>query len=99
MISKKSAQRLVETYAGETVIFYLKDMKVSTVNDEGSDLVINAMVDGFVVDVDEYFFYLGDDSGNVEKTISHGVIAITEIAKVDINALHVELPSNDEDIH
>jgi hypothetical protein len=99
MISKKSAQRLVETYAGETVIFYLKDMKISTVNSEGSDLVINAMVDGFVVDVDEHYFYLGDSDGGVDKTISHEVIAITEIAKIDVNALYVEPPSDDEDIH
>lgn len=99
MISKKTAQRLLEIFGGETVIFYLKDMKISAVSDDGEQISFNGMIDGLVIDVDEHYFYLGDDNGDVEKIIGHDLIAIMEIAKYETEVLHIEYPTDEEDIH
>lgn len=98
MISKKSADTLLKLFAGETVIFYLKDMKISAISDDGEHVSFNGMIDGFVVDIDEYFFYLGDEDGNVDKAIGHSLIAIVEIAQYEPE-IHVEMPSSDDEVH
>ncbi len=97
MISKKAAQKLIECFAGEVVVFYLKDMKIAAVSEDGEQMMFNGMIDGLVVDIDETFFYLGDDDGNINKTVRHDIIAITEIAEHDpTEQLIMGLPNEDE---
>jgi hypothetical protein len=94
-ISKGAVQRLRETFLGEDVIFYLKDMNVVTVNDDGQEISIAAMTPGHVIDVDADFYYLGTPDGVITRTISHDVAQMVEIALEP----GIELPSEDDEVH
>lgn len=97
----KSIKKLKESFVGETVVLYLKEMTIPVINDSGDEMKITGMTDGYVVDIDEDFFYLGDESGQIEKAVSNrviGFIEIAEVIKIDPDVLF-EPPRDDEDVH
>lgn len=96
MISKASLKHLRDIFLGETVLVYLKDMKIAAVNDEGEMTTMSGMVDGLLVDIDESFLYFGDNDGNVEKIINHEAVSIMEISQEEETVFNIELPSEEE---
>lgn len=99
-MTSKNVKKLKELFLDELVVFYLKEMTVASFDENGDQMKISGMTDGFVVDIDEDYFYVGDDEGNIEKAINREVIAIVEIAKVMPEVFkHISLPEDDEDFH
>ena len=100
-MTQKTLRNLKECFLGEVVVFYLRDMNVAAFTDEGDQLKISGMIDGLVVDIDEDYYYLGDDEGGIEKVISHDSVAVVEIAKTDEGIFDrmMGFPSEEEDIH
>ena len=82
-MTSKLIKSLKECFVGETVVFYLKELNIPAVTESGEELSVNAMIDGFVVDIDEGFYYLGNMDGSIDKVISHDVIAIVEVANYE----------------
>lgn len=99
-ISKGTAKRLREIWLDEIIIIYLKGMNVTTVNESGEEIKISAMCDGYVVDIDEEYFYLGLEDGTVMKTIHHDTIGIVELADFGSNEFFNDnVPRPDEEVH
>ena len=97
-MTSKALKKLRETFIDEDVVFYLKDMNVPLVSSDGEDFKISGMTDGYVIDIDENYYYLGDKDGGIDRVISHDIITIVEIALVIDESMKafLELPSDDE---
>ncbi len=80
MISKDAVDRLMEHFLNEDVVIYLRDMNVVVVNENQEEVSLSAMTTGFVLDIDQDYFYLGTPDGNVTRTISHDVAQMIELA-------------------
>lgn len=99
-MTSKSLEKLGKYFVGETVIFFLKDMSVAAVTDDGESMKISGMTEGYVVDVDETFFYIGSEDGSVHKVVNHNVIGMVEIAETEEEEIMaVQIPTEDEEIH
>lgn len=94
-MKSKSTSSLKALFLDQIVVFYLKDLNIATFDEEGNDMQINAITDGFVVDIDDEFFYLGDGQGNVEKVISRTSVAMLEKMKMENNIVSL-VPTEDE---
>lgn len=101
-MTSKTVKKLGEYFVGEICVFYLKDMHVPIPGEGGEPMQISAMTEGYVVDVDETYYYLGSDDGTVDKVITHNVIAMVEIAEMgsyDIDDFDFTPPESQEDVH
>lgn len=79
-MTSKTVQTLKELYVENYVVIIMKDMKMmAMVNDE--ELQVSSMMEGYVVDVDEYFVYLSDDEkSDVSRAVKHDIISIIQIS-------------------
>lgn len=80
MISKQSVERLKAAFLAQEVVFFLKQMDVTTTDPDGNQITVAAMVPGFVIDICENFWWVGTPDGMVNRVISHDVAPMVEIA-------------------
>jgi len=97
--SKSSLKSLKQCFLSEYVIFYLKDMQIPLVSPEGDEMTINGMTEGLVIDIDENYYYLGEEDGTINKVVSHNSVGIVEIAPNDDGYEPIFSLPSDEDIH
>ncbi len=75
-------------------------MNVIAVNEAGGEMKVAAMTEGFCVDIDEDYFYLGTPDGAITRVIGHDVAQMVELAfNPDEIAITMEMPGVDEDVH
>lgn len=98
-ITSKAVRKLKAFCLDEEVTIYLKDMNVVTVDETQGELKISAMAQGYVIDIDENFYYLGTPDGQVTRTISHDTAQMVELMFVGSEFMDEDMPSPDEDIH
>jgi hypothetical protein len=99
MTSKNAVRKLLEIYLDENIIIYLRDMNVVAINESQGEVKISAMIEGYVVDIDQDYFYLGSSSdGVIVKTIPHHTIGLIELA-VEASPLNSDMAEHDEDVH
>ncbi len=95
-ISKNAAKKLRDLYLGQTVIIYLKNTQVPLpVND--SELTVSAMIEMFVLDVDEDYLYGGTPDGIVTKTVQHDLAGLIEIMNYESD--YAEFPGDGDEVH
>lgn len=99
MISKAAAQRLLELYVGELIVVHLKNMNIVTTNENQEMIELSPMVEGFVVDIDRNFIYLGTADGMVLKTLTHDVVGIIEVNNLMEEMLSNDMPVSEGDVH
>ena len=97
-ISKKAAQTLMDLYAGDDVIIYLKGMNVVVQNEEGSQLDVSPMLHGIVMEADETFIHLGDGE-IIKKSIYHENVGLIENLVVDNALLGYDAAETDMEIN
>lgn len=83
MISKNAVQKLLEIYLDETVTIYLRDMNIVTVNEAQGEVKISPMIEGYVIDIDLDFFYLGLPDGSILRTIPHATVGLIEMSAIN----------------
>lgn len=80
MISKLAVERLKNTFLCQEVVFFLKDLDVTTTDQDGNQVTSAAMVPGFVIDICENYWWVGTPDGQVSRVISHDVSPMVELA-------------------
>jgi hypothetical protein len=80
MITKAAVERLKNAFLTQEVIFFLKQMDVTTADQEGNQITVAAMVPGYVIDICENFWWVGSPDGQVTRVISHDVAPMVELA-------------------
>ena len=98
MISKTAVHKLLEIWLDENIIIYLRDMNVVAVNEAQGEVKISAMIEGYVIDIDQDYFYLGSSSGEIVKTIPHLSVGLIEIG-VEASLINSEAPSSEDEVH
>lgn len=99
-MTSKAVKKLADCFLGEMVVFYLIDMNVAAFTENGESMKISGMTEGYVVDIDVDFFYLGQEDGSVDKIIKHEVIGMVEVAELDEEAVFkFPVPSDEDEIH
>lgn len=97
-ISKKAMKTLMDLYAGDSVILYLKNMNVIVAHEESGQMDITPMLAGIVMDIDETFIHLGD--GNmIQKSIYHENVGLIENSSLEDLLITADLPVNDSEIN
>lgn len=98
-ISKTAAKKLFNIYVDEHINVFLRDMNVVTVNEEQGEVKISMVADGYCIDVDQDFIYLGLPDGTITKTISHNLGQFIEIAFSGGELLDNDFPTDDMEIN
>lgn len=98
MISKNAVKKLLEIYLDEQITIYLRDMNIVTVNEAQGEVKISPMVEGYVIDIDENFFYLGLPDGSILKTIPHETAGLIEMSTVT-QFITEDMPTEEDDVH
>lgn len=80
MITKNAVERLKASFLAQEVVFFLKQMDVTTTDENGHSITVAAMVPGFVIDICENFWWIGGPDGIVTRVISHEVAPMVELA-------------------
>lgn len=101
MTSKNAVRKLREIYLDENIVIYLRDMNVVTINETQGEVKISAMIEGYVIDIDQDYFYLGNTDGHVLKTVPHDTIGLIELGVTAEEQMMsaLEMPEADEDVH
>lgn len=99
MTSKNAVRKLREIYLDENVIIYLRDMNVVAVNESQGEIKISPMLEGYVVDVDQDYVYLGLPDGTILKTIPHATIGLIEVALTAEEMLSTEMAGTEDEVH
>lgn len=95
-IGKKAVKTLIDLYAGDTVVLYLKGMNVLIANEE-QQMDVTPMLTGIVMDVDDTFIHLGD--GNmIQKSIYHENVGLIESATMP-DLIAIDYPTTDSEIN
>lgn len=97
-ITKNAVKTLKLIFLDELVTVYLKGMNVVTVNDDQQQVDITAMAQGYCLDIDQDYIYLGLPDGVITKSISHELAGIIEIEYMGNDLLDADIPL-DGDIH
>jgi hypothetical protein len=97
-ITAKAAKKLRGVFLDEEVTIYLKDMNVVTVDEHAGEMRISAMAQGYVIDIDEDFYYLGLPDGEITRTVGHDTAQMVEILFV-AQQMDEDMVGPDEDIH
>jgi hypothetical protein len=100
-ITLKTAKKLRGVFVDEEVVIYLKDMNVVTVDENQGEMKISAMIQGYVIDIDENFYYLGLPDGQITRTVSHETAQMVELLALnEANEFMGDgVVGPDEDIH
>ena len=80
MISRTAVERLKENFLAQEVVFFLKAMDVTTVDENGHQITVAAMVPGFVIDICENYWWVGGIDGQITRVIAHDVAPMVELA-------------------
>lgn len=96
MISKNAVRKLREIYLDETITIYLREMSIVTVNESQGEVSMSPLIEGYFIDVDQDFIYLGVPDGTIFRTIPHATVGLMEIT--EINQFISEDMPTDEDI-
>lgn len=99
VLSKSALKKLKEIFVDEMVTFYLRDLNVVSVNEENQEVKISAMSDGYVIDVDSNYYYVGLTDGTITRTIPHDTIAMTELTFAGGQLIDEDMPTNDDEVH
>jgi hypothetical protein len=97
-ITLKAAKKLRAIFLDTDVTIYLKDMNVVTIDEQHGEMKITTMAQGYVIDIDENFYYLGLPNGEITRTISHETAQMVESLFVG-EQMDFDMPNPDEDIH
>lgn len=65
---------------GKYLTLYLREMNVATVSPDGENLHISAMIEGFLVKVDDTYMYMGDDKKTFNRLIIREIAGIIEVS-------------------
>ena len=98
-IAKSSVKKLLEIYLDEFVIIHLKDVNIVTVDENNNEVKISGMIEGYCLDIDSDYYYLGFPDGTITKTIGHETAQIVEIQIQNDEFLMHDMPQPDEDVH
>jgi hypothetical protein len=98
-ISAKAVKNLKANFLNAELIIYLKDMNVVSPSPDGESIDVTAMIQGFCVDIDSDYIYLGLPTGEITRTIGHEVAAMIELAMPDEQFLDLDFPLNDDEVH
>lgn len=98
-IAAKAAKKLRSIFLDTEVTIYLRDMNVVTVDESQQEMKISAMAQGYVVDIDEEYYYLGLPDGTITRTIGHDLAQMVEIMFEASEFMDGDFPTQDEDIH
>lgn len=96
-ISKAAVKTLIDCFVNEEVIIFLKQMNVVAVSSEGDQMEVTAMIQGFLVHVDQDFLYLGLPDGEVTRSIGHDTAQM-----IELHFAHDEMtepPGEDDGVH
>lgn len=98
-MSEKKTNPL-DNILGEFVELTLKNATLFDIDPEGDPLVA-AGIKGYVIDFDEKFLYMGDDSDSYSTLISIDEVAIIKLIDVSSNKKDVlsDLIPNKGDVH
>lgn len=80
------------------VSIFLKDMNIVTVNEDAQEIKISMAVEGYVINIDSDFFYLGLPDGSITKSIPHTSVGLVEI-QFSGTMMDGDIPMRDEDIN
>jgi hypothetical protein len=95
----KTVKNLRELFSETFVVIIMKDMKIATVVNE-EEIQISSMMEGYVVDIDEYFFYLADDEDSpITRAVKQDVVSIIQIAGTEEEEMMVMDYPEEGDIH
>lgn len=101
-ITAKALKNLKTQYLGANVIIYLKDMNVVTVNGDGEQMSISAMVQALIIDIDEDFFHTGLPDGTITRSIKHEIAGMIEISLSpddEMMMLGEDMPTDESEVH
>lgn len=98
-ITKDAVKTLKNSFVGCLVIIHLKDIVIPIIGPNEEDFDVNAMIDGFVVDIDQDFVYLGLEDGSILRAVPHASIGPIDIAMDNQPSLIDSFPSDDQEIH
>lgn len=96
-LSKASVKLLSESYLGQQVVVFLKDLNITTFDEEAGEARISMAIDGIVVEIDADFLHLGLPDGSITRSIPHTSVGLIEIM-FTAETLDMDLPV-DGDIH
>ena len=99
MTSKTAVRKLREIYLDENVVIYLREMNIVTVNEEQQEVRISPVVEGYVIDIDQDFVYLGLPDGSVLRTIPHTTVGMIEMSSVEETFVTEDMPDIDDEVH
>lgn len=99
MTSKSAVRKLREIYLDETITIYLREMNIVAVNESQGEVKISPMVEGYVIDIDQDFFYLGLPDGSILRTIPHATVGLIEMSFVGEVMLDQDMPGSEDDVH
>jgi hypothetical protein len=57
------------------------------------------MMDGYVIDIDQDFYYVGLEDGTILKTVPHDVLGPVELAMETLGEEFIDFPTNGEEVH
>lgn len=98
MISKNAVHKLRKIYLDENITIYLRDMNIVTMSESQQEVKVSSMVEGYVIDIDTDFYYLGLPDGSIIRTVPHSTIGLIELTFAGGQMIDADIPIN-EDIH
>lgn len=98
-ITAKAAKKLRNIFLDTDVTVFLRDMNVVSVDENQQEVKISAMVQGYCIDIDENFYYLGTPDGEITKTVNHDIAQMVEVMYLVNDFLEQDLVGSDEDVH
>lgn len=76
----------------------MKNMNAAVPTNEGT-IDVTAMIQVYVIDIDQEFIYTGLPDGTILRTIGHDTVAMIEIAVPEVSDIRMELPSDSDEVH
>lgn len=98
MTSKSAVRKLLEIYLDENITIYLREMNIVTVNEAQGEVKISPMIEGYVIDIDQDFFYLGLSDGSVLRTIPHATVGLIEMT-AEQQFVNEDMATDEDEVH
>ncbi len=98
-IAPKAVKKLKQYFLNEYCIIYLKSMNIAAPGPDGGEMQISAMIDGYINDIDEEFYYIGLQDGSIIRTISHDVASVVELVFAGTDEMSEDMPTMGEEVH
>lgn len=98
-IAPKAVKKLKQYFLNEYCIIYLKSMNIAAPSPDGGEMQISAMIDGYINDIDEEFYYIGLQDGTILRTVRHEVAGIVELVFSGSDEMSDDMPTIGEEVH